>query len=586
MSDAAKKITVNRVLLLLVVLTLLAVALPFINYAPNRLVSGEGRQLWEIWPATIWMLTGAGCALFTLCFVPGKRGSVLTLMMAQTLFIVMLWGVGRVATQLAQEGSPLARTSLGSGLWLGLGLMLLACSDAIRRITTGPLWRWLLHAQIVIVPLVLLFSGTFDNLSLLKEYTNRQDVFDAALVQHLMLLAGTVLPALAIGLPLGVWCYFSASRQGPVFTVLNVIQTIPSVALFGLLIAPLAGLVKQFPWLAEFGVAGTGMTPALIALVLYALLPLVRGVVAGLNQVPRDVLESARAMGMSSGQRFRHVQLPLALPVFLRSLRVVMVQTVGMAVVAALIGAGGFGALVFQGLLSSAIDLVLLGVIPVIALAVVIDALFPDLPRPVYQQESFAALALAHFWLVGISSLFAVVVGVGAGIAVTRESGKEFRPLVETIAAVGQTFPPVAVLAIAVPVMGFGQQPAIIALILYGVLPILQATLAGLGAVPASVMSVASGMGMSRRQQLYQVELPLAAPVILAGIRTSVIINIGTATIASTVGASTLGTPIIIGLSGFNTAYVIQGALLVALAAIIIDRLFERLTRALTRHAK
>ncbi|EBW3595069.1 ABC transporter permease [Salmonella enterica subsp. enterica serovar Typhimurium] len=208
-------------------------------------------------------------------------------------------------------------------------------------------------------------------------------------------------------------------------------------------------------------------------------------------------------------------------------------------------------------------------------------ALFPDLPRPVYQQESFAALALAHFWLVGISSLFAVVVGVGAGIAVTRESGKEFRPLVETIAAVGQTFPPVAV-----PVMGFGQQPAIIALILYGVLPILQATLAGLGAVPASVMSVASGMGMSRRQQLYQVELPLAAPVILAGIRTSVIINIGTATIASTVGASTLGTPIIIGLSGFNTAYVIQGALLVALAAIIIDRLFERLTRVLTRHAK
>ncbi len=93
----------------------------------------------------------------------------------------------------------------------------------------------------------------------------------------------------------------------------------------------------------------------------HALLPLVRGVVVGLNQIPRDVLESARAMGMSGAQRFLHVQLPLALPVFLRSLRVVMVQTVGMAVIAALIGAGGFGALVFQGLLSSAIDLVLLG---------------------------------------------------------------------------------------------------------------------------------------------------------------------------------------------------------------------------------
>ena len=97
---------------------------------------------------------------------------------------------------------------------------------------------------------------------------------------------------------------------------------------------------------------------------------------------------------------------------------------------------------------------------------------------------------------------------------------------------------------------------------------------------------MARGMGMSRGQQLWKVELPLAAPVILTGIRTSVIINIGTATIASTVGASTLGTPIIIGLSGFNTAYVIQGALLVALAAIIVDRLFERLVLRLNRHVK
>ncbi len=118
------------------------------------------------------------------------------------------------------------------------------------------------------------------------------------------------------------------------------------------------------------------VAPALIALTLYALLPLVRGVVTGLQQVPQDALESATAMGMSAGQRFRQVQLPLAMPVLLRSLRVVSVQTVGMAVVAALIGAGGFGALVFQGLLSSALDLVLLGVVPTIALAVVVDALF------------------------------------------------------------------------------------------------------------------------------------------------------------------------------------------------------------------
>ncbi|MGP3592492.1 ABC transporter permease [Vagococcus sp. WN89Y] len=216
--------------------------------------------------------------------------------------------------------------------------------------------------------------------------------------------------------------------------------------------------------------------------------------------------------------------------------------------------------------------------------AALFSALFPQQPRPVYLQESFLALTTAHFTLVGVSSIIAIVLGIGVGVAVTRPAGREFRPLAETMAAVGQTFPPVAVLAIAVPVMGFGETPAIIALVLYGVLPILQGTLAGVAAVPESVQSVAKGMGMSTWQRLVKVELPLAAPVILAGVRTSVIINIGTATIASTVGAKTLGTPIIIGLSGFNTAYVVQGAVLVALAAIIVDKGFERLSRRLNRH--
>ena len=367
---------INPVLALLLLLTAIAAALPFISYAPNRLVSGEGRHLWQLWPQTIWMLVGVCCAWLTACFIPGRKGSIFALILAQLVFVLLVWGAGKAATQLAQNGSALARTSLGSGFWLAAALALLACSDAIRRISTHPLWRWLLHMQIAIIPLWLLYSGTLNDLSLMKEYANRQDVFDDALAQHLTLLFGAVLPALVIGVPLGVWCYFSTARQGAIFSLLNVIQTVPSVALFGLLIAPLAALVTAFPWLGKLGIAGTGMTPALIALVLYALLPLVRGVVVGLNQIPRDMMESARAMGMSEAQRFLHVQLPLALPVFLRSLRVVMVQTVGMAVIAALIGAGGFGALVFQGLLSSAIDLVLLGVIPVIVLAVLTDALF------------------------------------------------------------------------------------------------------------------------------------------------------------------------------------------------------------------
>jgi osmoprotectant transport system permease protein len=216
-------------------------------------------------------------------------------------------------------------------------------------------------------------------------------------------------------------------------------------------------------------------------------------------------------------------------------------------------------------------------------LAPLFAALYPELDRPVYLQDSFADLVLAHIAMVALSSALAVAAGVGAGIALTRPWGREFRPLLETAAAIGQTFPPVAVLAVAAPLIGFGAAPALIALFLYGVLPVLQGTLAGLTAVPAASREAARGLGMSAAGILWHVELPLAAPVLLAGVRTSVTINIGTAAIASTVGAKTLGSPIIVGLSGFNSAYVIQGALLVALLAIVADLAFERLARRLGR---
>jgi len=366
----------NRVLLLLAIIALAAGALPFVNFAPNRLVSGEGRALWQVWSFSPALLLLPLCLLLGLTLARGRWALAATLVVCELLFAGLVWSAGLAASHLATSESPLARTAVGSGLWLWLALCLLACSDAIRRLSPQPIWRWLLQAQIWILPLLLLFSGELNSLSLLKEYANREDVFNAALAQHLTLLVGTLVPALLIGVPLGILCYRRKTTQGPVFAALNVIQTVPSVALFGLLIAPLAGLTRAWPWLSSLGIAGTGMTPALIALVLYALLPLARGVLAGLSQVPAEVLESADAMGMNARQRFWQIQLPLALPVLLRGLRVVAVQTVGMAVIAALIGAGGFGALVFQGLLSSALDLVLLGVIPTIVLAVVVDALF------------------------------------------------------------------------------------------------------------------------------------------------------------------------------------------------------------------
>jgi osmoprotectant transport system permease protein len=211
-------------------------------------------------------------------------------------------------------------------------------------------------------------------------------------------------------------------------------------------------------------------------------------------------------------------------------------------------------------------------------------ALFPALARPVYSRASFLTLTLWHVGLVLAATVPMVVAGVAAGVFVTRRRGREFAGVLDTITAIGQTFPPAAVLAIAVPLSGYGAAPTIVALAAYGILPVVDNTIAGLRGVSPAALGAAEGMGLTRLQTLLWVELPLAAPVILAGIRTSVIINIGTATIGSTVGALSLGSPIIEGLSGSNTAYVIQGAIVVGLLAIATDQLFTfadtRLRRA------
>lgn len=198
---------------------------------------------------------------------------------------------------------------------------------------------------------------------------------------------------------------------------------------------------------------------------------------------------------------------------------------------------------------------------------------------PIYTQNTFLDLALEHLAIVFAATLAATIVAVGLAILVTRPAGVEFLALSRSLANIGQTFPPVAVLAVAVPLVGFGELPALIALALYGLLPVMRGTVAGLQSVPPAAIQSATGMGMSPWQRLRQVEIPLALPVWLAGVRTSVIINIGTTAIASTVGAKTLGSPIIVGLSGFNTAYVLQGAVLVGLLAVVTDMAFERLSK-------
>jgi osmoprotectant transport system permease protein len=366
----------NPVLFVLVVAAILAVLTSgFIAVAPNRLVSGKPIVFWEAagGGATAGIAV-IGALLLGVSLTPPK--GVLTAaaaVLAAGLLLVTLAALGHAAAIAAAGAGPAARVSAGTAFWVVASCAALAVIDAMQRLRAGPVATAAAAVAIIASVAALAAAGAFDMLSITREYATRQALFAAALTRHIALVVGSVAPALGIGFPLGVAAVRKPHLQGPLFAVLNLLQTVPSIALFGLLIVPLSALAAALPALAALGVGGIGPAPAIIALVLYALLPIVRNTAAGVSGVDPAVIDAARGMGLTRRQILWQVELPLALPVLLAGLRIVIVQTIGLAVVAALIGAGGLGTFVFEGLGQYALDLVLLGALPAILLALAAD---------------------------------------------------------------------------------------------------------------------------------------------------------------------------------------------------------------------
>ncbi len=191
-----------------------------------------------------------------------------------------------------------------------------------------------------------------------------------------------------------------------------------------------------------------------------------------------------------------------------------------------------------------------------------------------------AQLTAQHMLLTGIAVAAACLLGIPLGIGASR------RPRLATAvvgaAGVLQTVPSIALLAFMLPLFGIGARTAVVALFLYGLLPILRNTIAGLRSVDAQLIEVGRGLGMRPGQLLWQVELPLAAPVILAGIRTAAVITVGTATLAAFIGAGGLGDPIVTGLTVTDTNLVLSGALPAAALAIALDAVLGAIERRAT----
>lgn len=193
--------------------------------------------------------------------------------------------------------------------------------------------------------------------------------------EHLWLVSVSMLLALAVGVPLGILLTRRPGWKAVVLGSTNVIQTIPSLALFGLLL--------PLPWL---GVRADRL--AIVALALYALLPIVRNTYVGIAGISPAVREAATAMGLTSGQLLWHVELPLAMPVMLAGIRVAVVLTIGVATIAAAIGAGGLGELIFRGIAMVDNGVILAGAIPAALMALVADLLLSGVEKLMLRNQS------------------------------------------------------------------------------------------------------------------------------------------------------------------------------------------------------
>jgi osmoprotectant transport system permease protein len=182
--------------------------------------------------------------------------------------------------------------------------------------------------------------------------------------------------------------------------------------------------------------------------------------------------------------------------------------------------------------------------------------------------------AWQHVELVFVSTGFSLVLGISLGLLTHFRPFREFRAILLQTATFFQTLPSAAILALTVPLLGYGQVPVVIALVFYGLLPILRNLIEGLDAVPEEVKTAAAGMGMTPFQCLYSVEWPLSLPAVIAGVKTSVIVNVSAATIGAAVGAGGLGILVVNGIRTMDIVMIVKGALPVSLLALLLNSLF------------
>ncbi|MDI6712376.1 MAG: ABC transporter permease [Anaerosomatales bacterium] len=286
--------------------------------------------------------------------------------------VLALWQAGAFAAAYGTTAGDLSRVSLGPGFWLTAAAAYVAVFAATAWLEPGLLRAALSYGPFAGVG-ALVATDTLSGLGILKEYANNADAFGKQFALHLGYVGASVAVGLALGLALGLLAARRPASEPAVFGALNVLQVLPTLAFIGLLYPVLTRLSERAPVLASLGVRGVGWAPVVIVLAAYAVYPIARNTHAALTSLEPAVIDAARGIGMAPVQVLARVELPLATPVILAGLRVALVQTTAGAIIAGLVGGGGLGTFVFLGASETASDLMLLGVVPIVALALTFD---------------------------------------------------------------------------------------------------------------------------------------------------------------------------------------------------------------------
>ncbi|MCL4079422.1 ABC transporter permease [Coriobacteriia bacterium Es71-Z0120] len=340
----------------------------------NRIARGEAVSLfsafgpWGVALVACWAIV----AVLALSSAPLRMRGIVGSLAAGAAPVLALWQAGSVAARYTLQAGDLARVSLGAGFWLTVAASYIAIFAATAWLKRSVVRGLVAYGPFAAVA-ALLASGALSSLGIVREYANNAEAFAKQMNLHVAYVGVSVLAGLVLGLALGLLAARKPATEPVVFGALNVLQVLPTLAFIGLLYPVLTDLSRRVDLFAAVGVHGVGWAPVVIVLSAYAVYPIARNTHAAFVSLEPAVIDAARGIGMGPASVLAEVELPLAAPVILAGLRVALVQSTAGAIIAGLVGGGGLGTFVFLGASETASDLILLGVLPIVALGLAFD---------------------------------------------------------------------------------------------------------------------------------------------------------------------------------------------------------------------